>query len=219
MMAEKKRQKEAAEAAGTFDAASRSEKDPEMTLATMVPGVSTYEDLDKQFAVREEALARGNFGVVFEGVRRPEGDAADASFADTMAGPGARSLERVAVKRMRKMTRANVAAIAREVDVMGRLRGHAGLVQLISAFEDDTDVSLVLEFVPGGDLLKTIAASSAPYTEADARNMAKQLLGALAHMHKCRVAHLDLKPENLMCAGKYDLTIKVTDFGVSKVRQ
>jgi serine/threonine protein kinase len=33
-----------------------------------------------------------------------------------------------------------------------------------------------------------------------------------------QVVHLDLKPDNLMCVGKYDLTLKVTDFGVSKVR-
>jgi hypothetical protein len=185
-MAEKKRLKAEALAAGTFD--NSVAKDPAMTLSTMVPNVGTLEALDRTFAVKAEALARGNFGVVYEGVRRGEGSESGQSFSDAVAGPGGRELERVAVKRLRKMTKANVSAIAREVEVMTVLRGHKGLVQLLSPFEDDTDVGLVLEFVPGGDLLQAIANSSSPYTEADARNMSTQLLEALHFMHVRKVS-------------------------------
>jgi calcium/calmodulin-dependent protein kinase I len=58
--------------------------------------------------------------------------------------------------------------------------------------------------------------SRGSYSEADAANIVKQILEAVSYMHANGIAHRDLKPENLLCTGKDNQIIKVTDFGLSK---
>jgi serine/threonine protein kinase len=69
--------------------------------------------------------------------------------------------------------------------------------------------------VTGGMLFDHIV-SRGSYSEADAANIVKQILEAVAYMHANGIAHRDLKPENLLCTGKDNKIIKVTDFGLSK---
>ena len=44
-----------------------------------------------------------------------------------------------------------------------------------------------------------------------------QILFGLSHLHKNGVAHRDLKPENFLVK-KEPLTVAITDFGLSKVK-
>jgi serine/threonine protein kinase len=69
--------------------------------------------------------------------------------------------------------------------------------------------------VTGGMLFDHIV-NRGSYSEADAANIVKQILEAVAYMHANGIAHRDLKPENLLCTGKDNKIIKVTDFGLSK---
>jgi carbon catabolite-derepressing protein kinase len=43
----------------------------------------------------------------------------------------------------------------------------------------------------------------------------RQLFNGLGYLHACGIIHRDLKPENILIS--QDLTIKITDFGLSKL--
>lgn len=45
----------------------------------------------------------------------------------------------------------------------------------------------------------------------------KQLLSAVVYCHNKKIVHRDLKPENLLLDSKDGISIKVIDFGTSRV--
>ena len=56
------------------------------------------------------------------------------------------------------------------------------------------------------------------FSEDHAAHIVHQIILALNYMHGLKITHRDLKPENLMCTGEgEELTVKLTDFGLSKV--
>lgn len=71
-----------------------------------------------------------------------------------------------------------------------------------------------MEIVVGGDLLdKFIVAES--YTEDKVAHIIHQVMLALNHMHLQKIAHRDIKLENIMCT-QVDLQnfdVKLCDFG------
>lgn len=44
----------------------------------------------------------------------------------------------------------------------------------------------------------------------------RQILTGLLHLHNRHIAHLDLKPENVMLQSKHGAQIKLIDFGLSR---
>lgn len=59
---------------------------------------------------------------------------------------------------------------------------------------------MVLEFMPGGVLHDAILAMQpACFSEKMACHCTAQLAGAVEHMHRNGVVHLDLKPDNILC--------------------
>jgi len=83
--------------------------------------------------------------------------------------------------------------------------------------QDDTVVVMIMELLSGGDLLDAVINSGA-YSEADARNIFRQVLDGVAHMHMRGVVHRDLKVENLMMKHPSDLmSVKIIDVGLAHV--
>lgn len=82
------------------------------------------------------------------------------------------------------------------------------------------------ELAKGGELFTHIVKRK-KYNEGDARAIVKQLLAALTYLHSNNVAHLDLKPENLLLksipdsyddeGSNFTPLIKLADFGTSVV--
>lgn len=71
--------------------------------------------------------------------------------------------------------------------------------------------------VTGGELFDRIVEKGS-YTEKDAADLIKQVLDAVAYMHREGVVHRDLKPENLLyCSQDEDSKIMISDFGLSKM--
>ena len=73
---------------------------------------------------------------------------------------------------------------------------------------------LVLEYMPGGDLLDL--CRSKPFSLDDALFYFQQVAEALAYAHSQRVIHRDIKPNNLLLSADKKI-IKVADFGVAKM--
>ena len=82
-------------------------------------------------------------------------------------------------------------------------------VPLHAAFQDERNLYLMMDFLPGGELFSLL-----PVKLAEARLIAAQVVLALIAVHNLGIIHRDLKPENLLITR--DGHVKVGDFGLSK---
>ena len=82
---------------------------------------------------------------------------------------------------------------------------------------DDDHIYLIMEYCKLGDL-STLIAQSGKLTEHLVKDLTQQLALALRYMNKKKVAHMDLKPQNILLTGsKKEPKIKVADFGFAKI--
>src|SRR5262249_16105837 len=75
---------------------------------------------------------------------------------------------------------------------------------------------LVLEYMPGGDMLGFCGRHPLPLD--DALLYFEQRCEALAFAHSCQVILRDMKPQNLLLSADRRI-IKIADFGVAKIAQ
>ncbi|CAH1798050.1 unnamed protein product [Owenia fusiformis] len=105
--------------------------------------------------------------------------------------------------------------IKKEIVILQEM-DHENVIRIYEVFENKTHVILVLELVSGGELFDFIAEKER-LSEEEASAFVKQILLGIKHMHSKRIAHLDLKPENVMLLNKNSQNIKLIDFGLSRV--
>ncbi|KAJ8417627.1 hypothetical protein AAFF_G00224700 [Aldrovandia affinis] len=120
-------------------------------------------------------------------------------------------------KRQSRTSRRGVSReeIEREVQILQQLQ-HPNIVSLHEVYENRTDVVLVLELVPGGELFDFLAEKES-LCEEEATEFIKQILDGVHYLHTHQIAHFDLKPENIMLLDK-NLPlprIKLIDFGLA----
>jgi serine/threonine-protein kinase Chk2 len=149
-----------------------------------------------------ETLGEGNFAVVKLCVHKHTGQ----KFAIKIIDKKKFSLD----------SRKGQEALLGEVRILQQLK-HPNIISIQDVFETSAHLYIVLELVTGGDLFDRVVAKKM-YPEAEARLLFRNLLEALRYLHEQGVAHRDLKPENILLASRDDdVTIKVSDFGLSKV--
>ncbi|TDH68820.1 hypothetical protein CCR75_006668 [Bremia lactucae] len=106
-------------------------------------------------------------------------------------------------------------AIQFEVAILKQMQ-HPNIMTLEEFFVEQDYYYLVTEFVSGGELFDRIVEKTF-YTEKEARDLIKILIGAIQYCHDQNVVHRDLKPENLLLlSAKNDASIKLADFGFAK---
>ncbi|XP_041858726.1 kalirin isoform X2 [Melanotaenia boesemani] len=86
--------------------------------------------------------------------------------------------------------------VAHEADILRHAQNHQ-LVALLDTYESPASLMLVLELLEDGRLLDYLVAHD-ELMEEKVAFFIRETLEALQHLHTCRVAHLDLKPENIM---------------------
>jgi calcium/calmodulin-dependent protein kinase (CaM kinase) II/calcium/calmodulin-dependent protein kinase I len=107
------------------------------------------------------------------------------------------------------------ARIMNEVSILQSL-AHPNILKLHDFFEESPRFYLVMELMEGGDVFERIVQKT-QYTELDGRQLASGLLKAVEYIHSRRVAHRDLKPQNLLLeTTENDSIIKVSDFSFSR---
>jgi len=158
-------------------------------------GGSSAESFESKYTKGGE-IGRGAFSIVYKGERKSDGFPIAVKVVDKVG-----------------QTPDVIKLLRREISVMQKLQ-HPGIVSLLDVYEDGSTITMVLEYVDGGELYDQIIERGS-YTEKDAIVTVRQLLEALAYMHSNGVAHRDLKPENLLCVSDKK-TIKIADFGLSK---
>lgn len=109
----------------------------------------------------------------------------------------------------------------REARIMQHLAPHPNVLSYISdaMSGDQTCHSLVMEYAPHGDLFTVLDTSGSqvrpdPPSESFCRSMYRQLLEAVAHVHRHGVCHLDISCENILIAPGGQL--KLCDFGIAQ---
>ncbi|KAI3377881.1 hypothetical protein L3Q82_008462, partial [Scortum barcoo] len=105
--------------------------------------------------------------------------------------------------------------IEREVDILQQIQ-HPNIVTLHDVYENRTDVVLILELVSGGELFDFLAQKES-LSEEEATQFIKQILEGVNYLHARKIAHFDLKPENIMLLDKNVPLprIKLIDFGLA----
>lgn len=88
------------------------------------------------------------------------------------------------------------------------------IVELKASFQEDDYLYLVMEYLPGGDLMNLLIKKDI-LTENEARFYIAELILSIEEIHKLDCIHRDIKPDNVLI----DKTghIKLSDFGLAKV--
>uniref|UniRef100_A0AAY3ZVG1 non-specific serine/threonine protein kinase n=1 Tax=Denticeps clupeoides TaxID=299321 RepID=A0AAY3ZVG1_9TELE len=159
------------------------------------------EDVDLFYEMGEE-LGSGQFAIVRKCKEKSSGCEYAAKFIK---------------KRRLSSSRRGVSReeIEREVNILREIQ-HSNIITLHDIFENKTDVIIILELVSGGELFDFLAEKES-LTEEEATQFLKQILDGVQYLHSKRIAHFDLKPENIMLLDKNvpNPRIKLIDFGIA----
>lgn len=102
-------------------------------------------------------------------------------------------------------------AVKKEIAIMKKLK-HPNIVELVDVMHSSKHFFVVLEFVDKG-ALGDDNFNVEPHTEMELRHFFRDVLMGLEFLHFHSIAHMDLKPANLLRTS--DNRVKITDFGVS----
>lgn len=87
------------------------------------------------------------------------------------------------------------------------------VVKLYTTFQDNTSLYMLMEFLPGGDLMSMLIKYQI-FTEDVTRFYTAEIIMAIEAIHKLGFIHRDIKPDNIILdRGGH---IKLADFGLSK---
>jgi serine/threonine kinase 38 len=121
----------------------------------------------------------------------------------------------VAIKKMKQteMVKKNqVAHVKAERDIMAEAKNQ-WIVDLNCSFRDERFLYLVMEFLPGGDLM-TLLMRKDILSEEESRFYISETIMAVKSVHDLNYIHRDLKPDNLLIGS--DGHVKLSDFGLCK---
>jgi len=93
---------------------------------------------------------------------------------------------------------------------------HPNIVTLLSLYEDEGHMALVMEMVHGQNLREYLRQNPRP-AQLDVIRITEAVCSGLEAAHKLGVIHRDLKPANILLAT--DGAIKLMDFGLAKPKQ
>lgn len=102
-----------------------------------------------------------------------------------------------------------------EITVLHGLR-HVNVMELKAAYDDPIKglIYIVVEYLPKGPIMNSSTLTDAnPIPEDRARLAFVDVLCGMEYLHRNKVVHLDIKPDNLLEAG--DGTVKISDFGAA----
>lgn len=163
--------------------------------------VFRQENVEDYYDIGEE-LGSGQFAVVKKCQEKSTGVQYAAKFIK---------------KRRTKSSRRGVTKedIEREVSILKEIK-HPNVITLHEVYENKSDVILILELVAGGELFDFLAEKES-LSEEEATEFLKQILNGVHYLHSLKIAHFDLKPENIMLLDRSSPKprIKIIDFGLA----
>ena len=121
----------------------------------------------------------------------------------------------VAIKKMRKedmLNKNQLMHVRTEKEIM--TASNPWIVKLKYSFQDDYYLYLVMDFLPGGDLMNLLMKKEV-LTEDEARFYTAEMILAVDSVHKLNCIHRDLKPDNILIDKNGH--IQLSDFGLAKI--
>nr|WP_042178223.1 serine/threonine-protein kinase [Kibdelosporangium sp. MJ126-NF4]CEL13055.1 putative serine/threonine protein kinase [Kibdelosporangium sp. MJ126-NF4]CTQ98742.1 putative serine/threonine protein kinase [Kibdelosporangium sp. MJ126-NF4] len=103
--------------------------------------------------------------------------------------------------------------VLREARLAARIQ-HPNAIQVHDVVEHDARPCLVMEYLPSNTLAAVLADRGTLPADEVAR-IGAQIASALAVAHAAGILHRDVKPDNVLIAP--DGTVKITDFGISRL--
>ena len=121
----------------------------------------------------------------------------------------------VAIKKMRKedmLNKNQLMHVRTEREIM--TSSNEWIVNLKYSFQDEYYLYLVMDYLPGGDLMNLLMKKEI-LTEDEARFYTAEMILAVDSVHKLNCIHRDLKPDNILIDKRGH--IQLSDFGLSKL--
>ena len=96
---------------------------------------------------------------------------------------------------------------------MEAISGHPNISSLKESIENKTTTFIVMEYCKGHSLFSEIKGSNIQrIPEHLAKNIFRQVVEGVTHLKRNKIAHRDIKAENILVNGP---TVKLIDFGFS----
>ncbi|KAK4337017.1 hypothetical protein RND71_044197 [Anisodus tanguticus] len=118
-----------------------------------------------------------------------------------------------AMKILRKadmLEKEQVAHVRAERDILVEA-DHQWVVKMYYSFQDPINLYLIMEFLPGGDMM-TLLMKKDTLTEESTQFYVSETALAIESIHKLGFIHRDIKPDNLLLDARGH--IKLSDFGL-----
>ena len=122
----------------------------------------------------------------------------------------------VAVKKIKKSvieTKNQIIHIRNEQLLMSKIKS-PWIVDLIASFQEGDYLYLIMDFLPGGDLMNLLIKKDI-LTENESKFYIAEIILAVESIHKLDCIHRDIKPDNILIDKNGH--IKLSDFGLAKV--
>jgi tRNA A-37 threonylcarbamoyl transferase component Bud32 len=160
-----------------------------------------YKDIEFEGGVpsSQNRIGHGGFGEVFLGRYHGSLVAVKKLFNQDMMGKG-------------------LSDFRREVQILSRLR-HPSIVLWLGACTQAPNLTIVLEYMDKGSLHQFLHRTTTPYTTLTLTRWAMTIAQGMVYLHSAKpfpIVHCDLNTNNVLV--NRDGMVKITDFGLSKVK-
>jgi protein-serine/threonine kinase len=115
------------------------------------------------------------------------------------------------LKKMDMLKHEQLAHVQSERDLLAESES-PWVVNLFCSFQDSENLYLLMEFLPGGDLM-TLLIEKDIFSEEMSRFYVAEIVLAIESVHRLGFAHRDIKPDNILLDSRGH--VKLTDFGLS----
>lgn len=160
------------------------------------------KSIDDNYLLEKDYFARGKFA----NVRRIKSREHGKIFAAKT------------IKKRRPRTGDVTDEIKHEIRVLLISEQCQRIVKLYEVYETKFDFTLVLELAEGGELQKLLDEEEF-INESDCKRLMKQIIEGVQFLHQKNIAHLDIKPQNILLTKSLSDggQVKLCDFGISRL--
>ncbi|KAJ7932483.1 MAP kinase [Mycena leptocephala] len=175
----------------------------EVDTSNLPESPSTSEGATTFKWVRGELIGRGTYGRVYLALNATTGEMIAVKQVEIPRTPSDKNDSRQVTV---------VQALKLESETL-KVLDHPNIVQYLGFEETPANLSIFLEYVPGGSIGSCLLKHGR-FDEDVTKSFTSQILGGLEYLHSKGILHRDLKSDNILV--EMSGVCKISDFGISK---